>query len=368
MSSSNIYTRKIMGLDISILFTMSAFILFSLGLMAYKVFNDRGTQPCPEFNIVITDISNIRRTAFNSGQTLLLKVPLLLGYKVIWNFGDETPTQSGFTVSHIYKKAGTFPVSAYINPTCGAAVVRLTIVNAPVTSIDSELTTQTIIGADETSVGVDEKFSTLFNAEFYEWSIENNNNYAVRYSKDAIFRFKTPGIYIVSLILDRNTQKKITKKIIVSSSNILDNSDAPKPDKPLIDDYIAPPKQEEKTVIQPPPANNSEVPITKTEVKPTPKIIKRIHEDTFKEYLQSFVCGRTNISVFDDYLCNGGATNVQVNDAQSFTPFSKLCSDIKDRKIKIDKVEIKRDENNCVVVIKVWYDKKGWIGKNPCNN
>ena len=365
MASNYIYTKKIWGLDKNILFTLLAVIILSTGLLAYKAVNNAGTKPCEPISITITDVANISRKVFNSEETLLFKAPISAGNIITWNFGDGTAPQIGFTVHHTYKNAGTFSVTASSSSVCDGSII-ISVKKAPSVPFDSSFVSEPIIGTDETNVGINEKFSASIKAEFYEWSIENNGNYAVRYGKETYFKFKTPGKYTIALVLDRNSMKKYTKTVVVSDiTKFLETPDNP---QKIESDYIPPPppKPEEKPATQPTNIGGT-VPENKPPAKAPEKKFLRIADGTFRDYLQAVVCGGFEMADFDKYLCSGGATNVQVNESSSLISFSKLCADIKNKKIKIDEVETKRDDNKCVILIKVSYDKKGWLGGNPCN-
>ena len=61
---------------------------------------------------------------------------------------------------------------------------------------------------------------------------------------------------------------------------------------------------------------------------------------------------------FPDYLCDQGKTRVLVNDEKNWTNFYALCNTIRgDKRVTITEVE-QIIENNCVVKLKVKYDRK----------
>ena len=74
--------------------------------------------------------------------------------------------------------------------------------------------------------------------------------------------------------------------------------------------------------------------------------------------LQDVVNNNLDVADFNDYLCEQGKTRVLINDEKNWTNFSDLCQKIRgDKRVTITGVE-QTLENNCVVKIKVKFDRK----------
>lgn len=379
MSAQRIYTKKAMHLDINVWFCLLIVIVLSSGLLGYKLINNNNEMACNNsLKILIFGEPNSSNKSYYTNQQILFRISASPTDKVEWTFGDDSKidkTEGGGT-RHDYTREGVYTVVAKINSAC-LYTTKINIRTKPSILLDSTgSATQPIIGRQESYVGEPVTFTTPLPASSYKWTIENSSRYPMITTKEATFTFKTSNTYTVLLQLDDDKKKKYRYDVTVTSNEVSLTGPEPGEIQPLIK-YVPPPlpsKQEEKPAVQPSPNNIIAVPDKKEEDKPvSPSAsIKRIADETFRDYLQAVVCGGFEVADFNKYLCNGGATNVLVGESTSFITFSKLCNDLKNsKKIKIDRVETTRDPNDkkCVIVIKVWYDKKGGLfgGKGPCN-
>lgn len=360
MNANIIFTKKVSGFDKRIWFVMAVSVAISLLLMGYVSYNRTDDIPCKPVSIAINGITKFDHAVFNTGEFLLFRAPISPGDRITWDFGDNTKIEEGFTATHTYNQQNIYRIVVTVNGKCRSELIVN--VKPPITITDNDNLLEGIMGRDTTNMGVDENFSTILEAGSYEWSIENDNNYVTRYGKETVFRFRTPGRFTVVLMLDNDLSKKYRKQVYVKERVNIDRGEGPI--RSLInDDYtIVKQRPEDKP---PPQVNNVPPPVANNPVASERTIIK-IENLQFKEYLQSLVCGEMNSSDFDKFLHDGGKTKTFINNKDSKT-FEELCNVIKGKKIKIENVDLVKD-NGRIINIKVMYDQKSRFGKNPCNN
>ena len=357
IKNSSIFTRKRMGLDNSVWLVMLAFIVLSSGLFGYTRLTREKKKPCIPIDIYVKGTKNIEKISFNLGEELRFRVsPITIKDKVVWDFGDDSRKADGSTLGHTFTKEARFTVRAIVNDECQYET-RITIrkpMTGPVDTLGN--LTEDIIGFDQAFVNETVKFSTPHDAKIFEWYIENNKNYPIRKGKEASYNFRTQSKFVIVLVLDNDRKKKYTKTIIVSK-----RIDASKPEQIIKpEDFTLPPitRPEDKTE---PEKDKPDISLGKLPTK------VKIADETFKTYLQALVCNKMNAADFDRYLCSGQATTVIINGKERKT-FAELCADIKGKKIKIEGVRAGRDKENCAISVAVSYDKKRFLGKDPCKD
>lgn len=369
-NNSALFTRRAMGLDKSVWWVMLACCILSIGLASYKIAEEK---PCINIIVAINGTTKGSNKTFFIGETVRFSALFAEDKKISWDFGDHSNTEQGMRATHTYKKEGVFPITINIDGGCtqhDQVIIKQFVSD---TSIANNNAIQNLFGNPidgNTSPTVMQSviFSSTIDAKSYEWSISNYSNYPVKTTREAQFVFQTPGLKVLQLILNGDQSKIYTKDIIVQPLPVVpkNTQDLPPPQVPV---YI--PQQQQL----PPNTNNAKVepekpadkPVdkpaeVKPEVKTEPAIVKpktiRIGNENFKDMLQDVVNNNADVADFNDYLCDQGKTRVLVNDEKNWTNFSALCNTIRgDKRVTITEVE-QIIENNCVVKLKVKYDRK----------
>ena len=355
MDTSSIFTRRMMGLDRNVWLVMIIAIILSTGLLGYKLVGSNKPKPCEAMSIFVNGQTNTDTLFYYSGNPVMFKLPVSQEDKVIWNFGDETRNEAGSPRLHTFHAESIYRVRATVNGIC-TYEKRISIKNIAYVLRDSTgNVTENIIGAEEANAGDSTTFSTTLVASSYEWYIENNSNYAKQTGKQAGFRFGTQGKYIVVLVLDHNRDKKFSKNITVSKLPTTENTF----EKPHVLIKPAEKRKVDSNVVHPA--------IDTAKIAPPAPKLKYVTDELFKTYLQALVCGEMNAADFNAYLCQGLNTPVVVNNSERKT-FGSVCKDLQGKKIKIASVVAGRDNDNCVINLAVEYDRKRFLGRNPCRN
>jgi len=343
---------------------MIAALFLSVTLAAYKLVNDTGVLPCIEPKILVNGSTEISDKTYNTNETIWFRTPIAPGIKAIWNFGDSSKIEEGFSAKHFFTKPAIYNVTVTVNKNCTARA-KIHIKNpAEIFKDSSGNITEHIIGADEGMAG-EYKFNTPHNADSYKWIVEGNSNFVPRTTKESSFKFRNAGTYIIKLILDNDPQKTYRKEITVTDPSLSINDDNKIKPKKLIDDYpvYIPPKKDtakdagktENTVVAPP-------------VTPPPPPEKKkpmaTSEQAFLGYLQAYVCGRMDYTKLYKYFCSDGKPPNVLRD-RKFISFEAFCNEIGGQKIEIKSVSFQKN-GDCIYQINVEYDKKSWYKKDPC--
>ncbi len=359
MQSNSIFTRKNMGLDNNIWISLLSCVILSFGLLGYRLIKKDRVDPCAvSINIYADGRLETEKIFFEAGRLIPFKVSPSTAEDIVWNFGDNSDKEEGNAVIHHFDREGMFTVTATVNNKCDFTK-RINIKNKEVEIVDSGgKIVENIVGNDRPLVGEKIKYTTTLPASSYEWFLQNINA-APKTGQEASFQFTKQQSYTLVLRLDHDNKKRFTKTINVTDPfNRQTSTDGPIkklvfPDLPQVRDS----------------AVNLKPDSPKVHIEPVKKKFTALNDVILKEYLQSVVCKGMKADQFDDFLCDGINTTVIVNNKDRIT-FAQLCNDIQGKKIKIESATGGNPENNCIKVIKVSYDKKGFIGslfgKGPC--
>jgi hypothetical protein len=351
MESSSIFTRRRMGFDNNVWYVMAICCILSAGLFGYSAVKRKDVKPCGDLSVHVNGRINTDSIYFDMGQPIIFRSPFSPGNRVIWDFGDATAREEGFSLVHTYNRASKFTVTVIVNGNC--RYYKTIIVKKPYAGLldSTGNTIEDIIGQEDVFVGETISYKTMRTANTYEWYVENNNNYPRQKGKEINIKFRGQGLYILVLVLDGDRRKKYIKKILVSS------------DPAKVPEELRPDRLIKKLPLDTAKDDNTDLAVHKSDSvkKPT---TKSITDEIFKTYLQALVCGGMEVKSFNDYLCMGDKTPVIINNKQSST-FGAMCADIKGKKIKIESVISGRDNDGCVYNLTIKYDKKG-LFRNPC--
>ncbi|CAN5750617.1 hypothetical protein BH10BAC3_BH10BAC3_36390 [soil metagenome] len=367
-NASSIFTKRKMGLDRNVWWVMFVCCVLAIGLASYKL---AGEKPCVNVIVAINGTTQGLNKTFFIGETVRFSALFAEGKKIKWDFGDKSNNEQGLRSTHTFKSEGKFPITITIDGNCiqhDMVVIKKFISDTSAANNEAIRTLfgNPIDGNVSPTVMQSVIYSSTAVAKSYEWSVSNFSNYQVKNTRDAQFVFQTPGLKVLQLMLDGDPSKVYKKDIIVQPLPVLQNrtQDMPPPQVPV---YIPQPINQAKdngtTAVEKPADKPVDKPaeIKPFEVKPDlpakPKTI-RIGNENFKDMLQDVVENNLDVADFNDYLCDQGKTRVLINDEKNWTTFSSLCQKIRgDKRVTITEVE-QTIENNCVVKIKVQYDRK----------
>ena len=362
MAAKNIFTRKRMGFDNKVWITMLVMIFLSATLVGYNYRNKDKDKHCESLPLYVNGISSTDNVTFNAGIPIRFGSYFNSNDKVVWNFGDNTQEVRTLLPVHVFKQEGTFRVTVSLNGQCGYEKI-ITIKNPPPVRRDTTgRIIEEIISPDKAFLGTKVTFSTELPATDYQWYVENEAYYPQLAGSSASYTFRTPGTYIIVLLLNGNTEKKIRKSIIISRSP--QQEDGLVKPKILIEDALKTMKQK--------PVEEEAKPVTEekppAEVKPPPeKKYKSVANEILKTYIQAVVCGEKTSAEFEEYLCEG-ANTIIIENNKDRKQFKSFCEEIKGKRVEILSVEATRDNTLCATKLSVRLDRKRRWEKSPCKD
>ncbi|WP_440133437.1 PKD domain-containing protein [Chitinophaga sancti] len=323
-----------------VLYTFLALLSISMIILAFQV-TVTGREDCSQISIELASRNNAgKHTSFSTGEVITFKAATTAGSNsgLTWDFGDSTATTSGLQVYHAFTKAGTYMVTlSHGKCTWNQEVIIINALadNTPAPAADLY---PTIDGPEEILAGRAVTFAnSTANASTWQWQLLQRGA-EVHSGRSVTYTFSSPGERILSLIINGDSSKMVTKHIMVfpaqSNHKVPDFTPMPFPD-------------ENKT---PEPA-----PVPAAPEKPK---VPSVSDDEFKFMLSQVVDKQKNASDFSAYLCENINARVLLNDKDTDT-FSHFCSRIRGkRRFKIEVVNLIKDQNGCVKEIRVRYDKK----------
>lgn len=346
MITNKIYTRKILGLDKRVWSVMITISVLSLGLLSYKLVDNK---KCIPFNGTIKTTTFHGDSVYYVGENLTF-IASTSKQDITWDFGDNTAKPEGTYVTHKFLAPGTYRIRASAGADCDWSK-SIIVINVPQSTYIRE--GEKIMGQAAVTNAFDAEFICTELADTYTWSIKNYPGIKpIGAGEKVKFRFTLPGTYTVQVILDNNRIKTYTKEVSVE--------DVLKPKNKMPEDPTRLVPMDPIPDIKLP----EQVPETKTEeVDNKPKFLK-IPDATFWSLLESVQNNQKDITDFDKYLCSGGATKVRENTTRYIT-FTILCQQLsgKDKKASIKAVRLKRDDSGCIILIDIDIKKKkGFLG------
>ncbi len=364
-----------MGLDRNVWIVMGIVCLLSTGLLGYTYINGKNDCTAPE--ITINAMPTLKETDHFVNEPLTFKVQLAGGKKITWDFGDKSSREEGFIATHTFKNEGRYNVTATVNGLCeNVARVHIKKMLAVHQDLSNISISERISGNLFPFLNKEEVYSYTGGASAYEWTVKNSTNFSTQTGATATFKFPVAGTYTIQLVLNNDPTKKGFKEItVVTPTRTLATdgavgSGAPAKLQKLVIPSLPPMpevkrlvKQDKQPEKQPEtqPEKQQERAAETTEEAPTRRVIF-VRDEQFKSLLEAVITGQKSSADFDKYLVNGGDTKVRVNDGKTYKTFAQFCQEIKGKKIVINSVELKRDENNAVQQISIDYKKKGLFG------
>ena len=327
MSNNN---QNMQHLDKSVIYLFLATFLISASVLAYKYTK---YSPCEDVSY------EVKAQRYTIGELIKFNDGTIGATSWHWDFGDNTTAQTQKEAIHNYKRPGEYVVTLIVNNTCERT--KTITINDKKVVIDStkfpvfEIPKSIMVGK---TLRVEDK---TLNATTWEWRFGETAGSNAK-TKNAKYEYKEPGLKTISLIVNGDL-KYITKKRI----------------------EVIPTPESKKTFTEPivntkPKGWNiklkPEIGIEK--VKNSPKVVPYISDLEFANKIILVSQEKMSPKQFSEYFCGDVNKPVIVNGKN--TTFLVFCEKIKDKKIKLKKVELFRNKgSNCIKTITVDYKKTG---------
>ncbi len=327
MSNNN---QNMLHLDKSVIYLFLAAFLVSATVLAYKYIK---FSPCEEVSF------DIKAQKYTIGELIKFNDGTIGATNWRWDFGDKTPLFTQKEALHIYKQPGEYVVTLIVNNTC-ESTKTITIKDKEVV-IDStkfpvfEIPKSIMFGK---TLSVEDKTP---NATTWEWRFGETAGSNAN-TRKAKYVFIEPGLKTVSLIVNGDL-KYITKKRI----EVIPTPES----KKVVVEPIAQ-KKPKGWNIKLKPENDVK------NKKSSPKVVPYISDKEFANKIILVSQEKMSPKQFSEYFCGDVNKPVIVNGKN--TTFLVFCEKIKDKKIKLKKVELFRDKgSNCIKTVTLDYKKPG---------
>lgn len=321
-----------------VLYTFLALLGISIVILAFQV---SGREDCSQMSIQLTSRDNAgKHTSFNTGEVITFRAATKDGNSggLTWEFGDSSASLPGQQVYHAFSKPGNYMVTLTRSKCTWHQEVI--IINAmpdtkPAPAADLY---PTIDGPEEVLAGRPATFTNSSSgARKWQWQLLQRGA-EVHMGRSVTYTFSSPGERILSLIINGDSSKLVTKHIMVF----------PAQEGRHVEDFVPMPFPEKPTTPEPAPAPAA----------PEKPKVPAVSDDEFKFMLSQVVDKQKNASDFSAYLCDNLNARVLLNDKDTDT-FNHFCSRIRGKKrFKIELVNLIKDQNGCVKEIRIRYDKK----------
>ena len=237
-----------------------------------------------------------------------------------WTFGDGTKTSYLSKVTHSFDKPGKYIVKLVINDNC--PVEKTLTILPSVEEVDISLfprfaTPKNIIEGKEVN------FQDLTkNAKSWEWRFGDTQGYSVDATdKNPSYTYKTSGVKKVSLVVNGDNKHAKIVKIYVTKA-------------------VAKVQVRPDIVVGP--------------IKQRGPKIKGLDDELLKRSIIGISQNVLTYKNFSNYFCKDALPQVHINNenTMSLKEFDEL---IRNKKIKIKKVSIQKDNYECVTFMSVNY-------------
>ncbi|RYZ30804.1 MAG: hypothetical protein EOO10_01490 [Chitinophagaceae bacterium] len=371
MTATNLYTRKLLGLDYRVWLSMLVMCFACLALVGYMQVKSSSVNAVPcakEITITINGIEVKDNAVSYLDQLALFHVITEKGAQVEWDFGDGSDIVSGLRARHTFHEESVFPVQVTVNGHC-TYVLDVTVRSEPTeTIVEPEI----IIIPDSTKVtmGGQLRFSCASNLreESYEWRLLGTSE--VQTTQTAVFTFENVGVQTVELMLNKDPNK--TKRIQIEVSPIVmpinnnplgvGGSGNPAVPTDLLQPGENPFAQNGQAPGRPNPSQREGLPpVAAPETqKPDSTEAIAIDPETFQTLMQAVLNGEKEVADLYPYLHYTESTLVQRRGDDEAVRLTIFCRQNMNRRIQ--SLEFIRDDRNAVQRIRVAMRRRGPFG------
>ncbi|WP_310557561.1 PKD domain-containing protein [Flavobacterium sp.] len=263
---------------------------------------------------------NVETSSYKEGRIIVFSDTTKKSYDWKWDFGDGSKIAYLSKVSHAFEKAGNYNVKLIINDNC--TIEKLITIIPGKKELDATLYPK--FNAPRNIVqGQEVTFQDLTpNAKTWEWRFGDTKGFSVdATSKNPSYVYKTDGNKSVTLVVngDYNHVKKID--VFVTKAKQVNQV---KPD----------------VVVGP--------------IKKRGPKIKGMDEEQLVRGLVGISQDLITFQSFSNYFCKDAMPQVNVNDKKTIS-LKELDEEIRGEKIKIRKVSIQKDNEQCITFINLNY-------------
>lgn len=275
-----------------------------------------------------------------------------------WDFGDGTPKEFEKNVTHQYSKSGKYRITLTINETC---ITYKDIIIKSVGDLSERIRKPEIIAPRVVKVGEEVVFDYYYNGNdifSWEWSFGESSRLDDTES-NPVYVYRTPGVKKISLIVNGNVSKIVSKTILVKPKD-------PVPPDALVEDVEIKPLKLKKGPAQMDPAE--EFAMTLPVVPPSSKkksnandknkkSAPKISEEQFELLLHQVAKRSKTKDDFATYLCDDYKVPVLINDSK-ILPFDEYCKKIADKTLRFSNIRLTANDEGCIINIEVNYKVK----------
>lgn len=352
--STHLITGKYNGIDKNVWITMSLLLIVSLAVLSFILMNN---HTCEAFSINVKGDAVEAANTYQTGSVVTFTATASQPDNIQWSFGDNTSGQNGKEVSHVFKKAGTYFITALVSDEC-TETIRVTI-KSPAEASAAQLSTvkDLITGPEYMEVGVAGNFTVATNAASVEWSIANEPSYPKQFSKTATYTFRKEGVFTLKVKVGNTVR---TRDIHVASLA------APKTEEAGISgstDNMLRRAAANKGIELP----EESAPVSLKEKQAGGHAAAEspgstvIADQQFVYLLNEATRGKKDLQSFKEFLCSGTKTKVLID--KEWTTFEAFFAKIYgNRKYEIKSVQVDRDADNCILKMTIKYKKRGILG------
>lgn len=275
-----------------------------------------------------------------------------------WDFGDNSKNEYEKNTTHIYKKSGKYRVTLTLNDNC---ITYKDVVIKSVGDLSKKIKVPEIIAPKVVKVGEEVLFDYYYSGTdifSWEWSFGESSRLDNTDSNPTHI-YRTPGIKKVTLIINGNINSITSLTILV------------KPQEQAItqayaEDVEIKPLKLRKGPAQIDPAE--EFAMTLPVVPPSSKKKQKesqksalnapsISEEQFEILLHQVAKQSKTKDDFGAFLCNDFKIPVLINDSK-IMPFDEFCKKLIGKTLKISKIRLTTNENNCIINVEITYKIK----------
>ena len=328
-------------LDPRVIITLSVVALVSIGVFGFRYMSNK---PCKE----VTILPDASGSSMDRGEFITFtETPIRFTSSATdrdeceWSVGDGSVKLTGKTVVYTYKEPGQYVIELTVNGRC-KEYLYVTAKKAP-KFVDPDLIPHIIASAQEIDMGKEVIFTdSTKKATTWEWRFGETG--AVDDVKQtATYKFTTPGVKTVTLVINGNPDLNTTYKIFVKDKPLLPGQSAPGSALPNIGVAVKPqPETEPINQANRPPA---------------------ITDQQFSAMLEDVVKGKQFASAFSAYFCDYLKIPVKYKvegDKEKTISFEEMCADLKGMKrVKkiISRISI-QESTGCIVEAWIKVDRR----------
>ena len=275
-----------------------------------------------------------------------------------WDFGDGSSNEFDKNTIHIYKNSGKYRVKLTINDNC---ITYKDITIKSVGDLSKRIRVPEIIAPAVARVGEEVAFDYYYNGTdifSWEWSFGESSRLD-NTDSNPTHVYQTPGIKKITLIINGNIKSITSKTILVKpKEQALTQAYAEDVEiKPLKlrrgPAQIDPAEEFAMTLPVVPPSSKKKNKESQKNASKAPSI----SEEQFELLLHQVAKQSKTKDDFGSFLCEDYKIPVLINDSK-IIPFDEFCKKLIGKTLKISKIRLTTNENNCIINVEITYKIK----------